>query len=661
MLSQLVYFLVLRGVGRTIIHCLIVQANIVHHNKVNELLQHHLHLTEDENSGGHQNHHSCPLTSHFDFAVDGYFRYPLDMFAPKHLEKIQSLLHSNSISEDHKEVLKSKLFNCTTHENEIKTKRPVTVHVCSDSIFAKCPLTHEIVLEATKKSDEWMYPKIEKDNHNVPFLYHIWKALLDPEDVIRVFIYGDSGIEGHESDGCYCDVHVDRKCRAFNHNIARKVRKGAHKECSWPIQFVRWLRFQSQARIEFHHLAVAGTGPGSIKADQTFTRNDIIMVDFSRNLGVTYPRQNQVYEEDRLIEQMIRYILSSNNDSIPSAFILEASFTFHTVHERNSNPVILRKDWNGVDYQKEYHKFASHYHVPVWSIRDLIRSDIFNETRRELLPYIYPIFTHPQFHHHLFYAEVNAALFQLELHRAYEFSRRMTNLNVGEEEIEKRAMKRTLPQAITELKEEAVCDSRFAPLLELSGADFAAPAGESSPLKSKKIVGKYVSKPADAWKAMEDRKEKFGWVDELTKDGSNSPSRTIFFELNDPNMEFTKNEYLIIFQYLRTYNNAGIFKLSRCGAGTPHGKADTFDALWNDYGSKKVSLSEWGLFSSRYDEKEQAKCKLEVHELGFSNPFIKFEHIPSECSTASDSQACRSRTDKEKVKLISVKVCRAAQ
>lgn len=252
---------------------------------------------------------------------------------------------------------------------------------------------------------------------------------------------------------------MDQNCLLFNRTGIHENRKREPQECSWPTHFYRWLKSLSHAKIEFYHNAVAGTGPDFVTKfvqREEFTRNDIIIVDYSKNFGLSHQKQSNAFVQLQGMEEMIRTVLSKNHDNHSSAFILKADYPYcHKFH--NKDP----KECTGLDNLQTYHKVGLHYHLPVWLSRDLIWSDIFKATKEDLLPYIRPINIHPLFHHHLFYAEITAALFQLELHRAYEFSKRMVNQKIKEKDFEMMLLKKSLPKFLTELKTEKDCDSNF--------------------------------------------------------------------------------------------------------------------------------------------------------------------------------------------------------
>ena len=117
--------------------------------------------------------HLCPSTSLFDFQVDGYFKYPIDLFYPTYLSY---LLHNNSSSSSKYELTATTnnnngntddeydIYNCSkpNFDETLLSPNSYPYHLCSVHKDLKCPITIDNIIDATR----YLF------NHTITNRYH---------------------------------------------------------------------------------------------------------------------------------------------------------------------------------------------------------------------------------------------------------------------------------------------------------------------------------------------------------------------------------------------------------------------------------------------------------------------------------------------------------
>lgn len=303
----------------------------------------------------------CPASKLIDLPIDGFHYYPIDIFLP-------SLL-----SED-KQTLKY-IYNCTSKRAK---DSHFPNHRCAN--VNPCPVYIENIRDATKRSYQSINSskvsvfsisstdfiwRLHAVQHQRPYLYAFWEAMFDPNEVIRVIVFGGSGALGADSQGCYCQSKWDSKCN-FNEKVM-KNRKNLQEECRWANPFTRWLRSKSLATVVQVPMEVAASVPYNIAVDlirrlkevhvEYLTSNDIVLLDYSLNEVGKYSQSHQQYEMEAGMERLIRGLLhlAKQNDSIPTIVLVE------TCPFAKDGPKDLMKPPDGdskVDYSKSYTKLG---------------------------------------------------------------------------------------------------------------------------------------------------------------------------------------------------------------------------------------------------------------------------------------------------------------
>lgn len=644
----------------------------------------------------------CPATSLFDLKTDGYFRYPVDLFEP-HLHK-NLIYQSNSANEGH--IIQSKLFNCTS---QVNNGRPHPKHMCTEGIKRKCPVTVDYVKTAIRKSSSWMYPS----EMAIPFLYNVWEAMMNRDAVIRVVVFGGSGAKGTEAGGCYCNPILDLKCLAFNHSAFHHSRSTTMDlnlpHCRWSNFFVKWLRTITDATIEPIYVTDGGALPrrAAVFMQDNFlpnkmgslTRNDVIIFDYSMNEALTFggtPQGN--YQQHVELERAIRaaYTMTDVNENVAPTIILTETFGRRCGNYCNAN--------ESIPYTDTYDKVARYYHIPIFSFIDVLESTKLKH-RNSIYNTLLVKGQHPLWYHHIFFADLFASVFASELRRSYEFA-----LLNGQEDVQRRIkllplVKVSIPKPLSlEVDDQAVCDTSVPPLLDISADDFLSKEKSSHWLsrKTSPTIGWYSTNPSNSssvWKLVEERGEKYGWVDEFNNSTDGGINHVLRFYLSDPDGNlFAKQKHLIIIKYLRTYSNAGKMRLQFCGQ-IPHnfyGKEMFFsskimrscylDSLWPNFHNNKISIPEYyteivqqgdvspekcydavkdqpGVSAETVDHK-MSRISREIDHKSSSSQRIHdmyldviHEPICAKFGKRHDNGRCAARGPNEKVKVISVKIC----
>jgi len=537
----------------------------------------------------------CPASNLIDLAIDGFHYYPIDIFLPS-LSRTENLKY---------------VYNCTSKRAK-DTHFPN--HRCASNVNP-CPVYIENIRDATKRSYKLInsnYLPAFSDSSNDfvsqfqgvqlqrPYLYSFWEAMFDPNEVIRVIVFGGSGALGADSQGCYCQSKWDSKCH-FNAKMM-KNRKNLQEECRWANPFTRWLRSKSLATVLQIPMEVAASVPYNIAVDLTrrlkevhvesLTSNDIILLDYSLNEVGKYSQSHQQYEMEAGMERLIRGLLhlAKRNDSMPTIVLVETCpFAQDGAKDLMKPPDRESK----VDYSRSYTKLGSYYNLPIWSLRDVVWSN-FSRTHPVQSQYISELRApdHPVWYIHLFYADVMAAIMERELEKCFYYKPTESSHEY------------VIPPPLIKLSDHKVCDESIPSLLDMT-AEGVFYSETSRPIpdgKKLSIVGsyevhrggtKYEKSPhanESIWKLMEDKPRKFGWINALSESPPTQSLSVVYFKFNEAEA-LGNTKYLLQFHYMRTYEHAGKVALSLCGSPIAE-----LDALWDDYRTYRYSLVETYLY-----------------------------------------------------------------
>ena len=169
-------------------------------------------------------------------------------------------------------------------------------------------------------------------------------------------------------------------------------------------------------------------------------------------------------------------------------------------------------------------------------------------------------------------------------------------------------------------------------------------------------IGKYSS----GWRVKEDRKYKWGWIDEFAHDGSgrgSSPAavyhnHSLVFHLKDNighaysnnDSHSSKRDLLIRIAFLKTYKNTGQFDIYLCGV-----YLQSIDTCW---GNPKIKVSTTELSFIPVRGGFPPECN---HN---PTPILEFRHVWMDRNTTEDSIVGCDRRH-QKLKLVDVTVCTA--
>jgi hypothetical protein len=493
-------------------------------------------------------------------------------------------------------------------------------HQCYSSLAA-CPMKSEFVHLATAATKTWM-----KTPYLCDFKQRLQHNNADDENQINILIMGGSVTKGTGTEGCVCDSNICADSIDLHHCIKH------HDEsrcCSWTRQLMRWIKHKTNATVNFIDYGNGGTS--SITALQLYVdtipidslkRLDLVLLDYSLNDAISIGKENDPVKYHALeysVEWLIRRLLTRFSGLQPVIVLLAG-----------------QPSWN--QCFSVYEKMARYYSIPFWSYDSVIKSPAlmdksyakllsWQDNSKELAG------NHPPWPVHLFTADLYAAIME------EEFSRCTTYYEMKQET----PLLLALPAPITNPDGIHLCDYTATAFLQISAEEVHF---------HRSSIGYY----SGGWQVVEDRKNKWGWIDEFAHDSSISRHhRSLVFTL-DNNYSHSSNtgrDVLIRVAFLKTYNNTGQFDVYLCGKFL-----QSIDTCWGDP-RIKVSTTEisfirlaYGVFPSECKHDQQPKT------LEFRHVWMDHIHDATSNSTTRAIVGCDRQH--QKVKLIDVTVCTAA-
>lgn len=526
-------------------------------------------------------------------------------------------------------------------------------HTCGTGPLTVCPIRYEHIDEGLESQHAWIKSSPLCNLRDA--LPHADKPETH-DNIVNIIVFGGSVTAGVSTQGC-CDKGVcsDDKYYCIN------------DYCNWVKFMGRWFSTFGP-NVKTYNLAHAGYNSDTykdkiveklnlIRPNFLFKKSDVVFLDLSVNDANTFegtPSKMLVLE--RGLEALIRRIYwLSEAESMPTIVLLEQWMGSPHGSEYPAD----------TPYTRAYDRIARHYNITLWSYRDMVREFYNLHTHDAEMNYLNfhnnygPSSGHPPWHVHLFYADFVTAIIQNQLNKCNDSS----------------VVKYPVIKSPKDLPEPLVphkfhhCDPSTMPLISVTAPQVAQlrSAGlteRTTPqdlgtskydLMLTPVVPVYYSKPEDAWKLMEDKAGRPGFIHEFTA-GSRSQA-TLTFHLNTTHAEFTNNpsSQLLQILFLRTYANAGVAKVLLCGKELHDGRYEpvVIDALWGDYKTFKFSLPEVysiDLTKSNCNENERA-------DKGSKYVTIQIVHFhdgngPPEMVQARGNQ---------KFKVVDIKVCKLAR
>lgn len=531
----------------------------------------------------------------------------------------------------HEEKLR---FNCSSIEvnEQVNWNK---FHVCST--LSTCPIHKQNILHSLKRSKVWASSQ---------YMCEWKKHLLNVSQSVNIIVLGGSVTAGQFTENYGCVAKFENKCKDVNQ------RQG---KFSWGHYLKEWFEVQRKTNVKVHLFATHGYSSANMNEAivekltnaglKSLSSADLILVDHSYNDGL-YLTKIKVMPLQRGLEGLIRKLYTHGRGSTPQL--------------PSQRPRIILMEtlaylphWLPFyqDYQKFYTTIASHYQIPIWSIRDAVNSEYSSTHQSEYVKVMrhdesvrYDL--HPGWHMHLFYADMVAAMIQ------FTTSRSKCN-SIYTHRQGQRAT--ALPPPL--LKDvNTTCDRSVAPILDISAEKV---------MNNLPVIGTWDRYPADAslkaWDLRSEGRGRVGWIQEKLSfpSGLKSYPARITFYPNDPQRSLGRDgqtPHVIQIQYLRTYANAGQVRVYVCGHLIQGGDGmvrGNLDGLWLSYDSYKLSLPEieYIVFPDF-----GFHCKNE------SDMGIRFEYVENiACRDRSTMHSCSrelaARTEKQKFKIISIKVC----
>eukprot|EP01041_Mallomonas_annulata_P001264 gene1264-2444_t len=572
----------------------------------------------------------CPISSLFnvaEFKNPQVHSYPIDLF--------------NSETPG--------IYSCGAHD-----KTRAQRHICAES--SMCPVHHPNLVDADKS-------KRLRQNVSTSFC-HIEKTLKNPQETVNIIILGGSVTAGIYTGGCCCTQEFDTKCPRRMDKSCEFKNEYTSNACSWNMHFFRWLKFISDANVQIINLSYGGqTAP--YKADILISElrdkgvyklnsSDLIFIDHSVNDAHSYPTN---LNNDRLhygLDTLLRRIYHiSQSGSWPTIILLEHwPFPSNDIRRKGPEPDVTSL-FDG-DYSAVYTDVAARFKLPLWSYKDVVWSQYMktNQSRYvDIMQFHWNKFklskaqdVHPPWYAHLFYADMIAGLFTMEMQRCADRQQlkqpqaqgnsKDISSNVllrgddkdvddgdilSHERMSSEMMSAALPPMLSQSSARH-CSEKDPPLLSISAAHALQNVSD-------RIIGVVIYNDSDSdanklWRLYEDRKGKGGWIAQMVGNESEKTtevniSSSMIFKYepkiaygntienknrnnnnnNNPNNNIiynninttisTSGKYLLSIHYFRSYEHAGVVEVYICG-----NKIMTLDALWTDYRSYRISMND---------------------------------------------------------------------
>jgi hypothetical protein len=441
----------------------------------------------------------------------------------------------------------------------------------------------------------------------------------------NVIILGGSVTAGHHSIGCICDSHEHPQCQDPPHSSIPR--------CSWSMYLQLWIiSFLKHSRVKTINLSQSGLNSGvmaqwiSLKlseANITLTKNDIFILDHSTNDALSSGHGDiEILRSglENLINNIYQLATRGSVEKSPPTIILLELDPLRN-YRRD-----IPQSWEGInqdgfDYSEVYVDLASRYHLHLWSLRDYIWSSLVNHTSSSLKYLRGSYGTHPPWHVHLYYADFISSLIELNLRNCQSDVRANFYLSSSDH--------------ISEYNRYHIAHRTLLCEAERESLIFLSPASSSTPSLNITLKNFHF---------LEDRKGTFGWVSRFPLQPPTAGHRTYsprYIQLTSQLSSFHGRRFLLQVQYLMTYTNAGLFKISLCGY-----QLALIDTLWDDFRNSRISVPQTYQFV--YDPDFHSFCpRTPGREIT-----VNIEHIFDE---VSDKR--KERTTPQKIRIDSIFLC----
>ena len=497
------------------------------------------------------------------------------------------------------------ILNCSTLNRN---------HICSIEQAPPCPIDKELVDLAKATTTNWI-----KDAYLCDFKRRL-ENRENSENHINILIMGGSVTQGAWARGCICKG--SDSCTTSEDLRQCLENSDENHCCSWPRQLRRWIRSKTTAKVNFISYAIGGTTSSTalqlyVETLPKFSHLDLVLLDYSVNDACIMWGGNDAVtlnEVEHGMEWLIRRLLLMYRQIRPQLVLL------------NGMPAIFH---SGYQYTTAYDKLAQHYSIPLWSYDIVAQSDAMtNKSFSKVLRWednCKECGLHPPWIVHLYTADLYAAIIEGEFNRCPPSN---SHSNSSDEKTESLV----LPAPLTGYDGIHLCELDSPRHLDISAENVVRN-------NHHKHIGKY----SGGWRAVEDRKQKWGWIDEF--DNDSSPHRSMFFKLQESdNLYKSKKDLLLRVAFLKTYNNTGKFDVYLCGMFL-----QSIDTCWGDP-NKRISTTELSFIP--LSGGVPSGCN---HD---PSPTIEFRHVRVDyANKTTDEEGCDRGF--EKVSVSRVSVCNA--
>lgn len=580
---------------------------------------------------------NCPASNLVNMRIDGLEAYPMDIFDQEQFLEIKS---KNPSPFENKDV-----FRC----NANIPPWPFDQHYYACSALTRCSIMQQNIDTFMIKANKW------KTKHN---LCHFRNSIGSVTSDINVIILGGSVTSGAGAVHCFCDPDLDSKCTISTFvNIQAQYHEFNGDRCRWSEVLQRWLKSVGNPKVNVINLSSSGYNSLMMSEEimsffkrhsiPKLRKQDIVLIDHSVNdalsLGRSKSEINILYEA--LNSLIMKIFELSDVQSLPSIIITE------------TYPYVNGRDIPGkskLDYSSVYELISKKYLIPIWSMKEVVWSDIADTL---MYPYINILRfncqpdQHPGNSYHLYYADIIAASLITEMEKC-RVDKVISDAN-SRSNVEMTLTTFASKQELSVL----VCDEEKEDMLYFSALEISQDT--STPSSNTIVIN-----PQQSWELIDESKKRVGWISQDSKDesamNSNEICKTnniievvgsktyayasiISFPLNAE--LFRRVNSILEIEYLRTYHNGGIADIFLCNKYIA-----TIDGIWKDYEHYKYSLPQ----------------KFSIHfDLNSSNGFCRDEdskenynlEIKRRCSSKDENKEVMEARDRQKIKIIKTRIC----
>lgn len=579
---------------------------------------------------------NCPASNLINMKFDGLEAYPMDIYDQ---ELFFNFTRNGQSPFDNKDI-----FRCNANVPPVGFEQQN--YACST--LTRCPIMQQNIDNFMERASKW------KTKHN---LCHFRNAIGSIESDAIIVVVGGSVTFGSGAVHCYCDPKIDSKC-SISPFVKDQYNEFDYERCRWSSVFGRWVKSIGNPNIKIANLADGGINSILMSEDfiSTFKyrglrklkKHDIVLIDHSVNDALTsMGTTTQLHELYHGLNSLIMKIFDvSEHHSLPTIIIME-TYPYNHYQEKPKPPEL--------DYVNVYNLISQKYLIPIWSMREVVWSDIADTL-------MYPFINilrfncqpdqHPGNSYHLYLSDLLASSFIRELSKCHDDKGVSLTNSRSEEEMD--LMTFVSKKEIDVL----VCSEDEEDILSFSASTYS----------STSTLMDIIITPNSSWEIIDESRHRIGWISEdsinenikkrdtdicqsssLTGIVYNDEKLNYISIIAFPvNVELIRRVpfSLLEIEYLRTYFNGGAADVFLCNKYIA-----TIDTIWKDYEHYKYSFPQkLSISLSRNSDDGIVYCKADDPN---GNALLE---IKRRCPTPEEPELLEAR-NRGKVKIIKTRIC----